>query len=133
MKPLHKKVINVHSNTLSRLVCQAKYRKYHLKFHNEGIIESSLLLKKTRIIGLIYAGHLGLTNCLHRAKQNLHWPGLYDQICELVTNCQMYFKLSKINNQKLPSKQLAHEVTLVIWNKIATDILHFENSSCYLW
>ena len=36
----------------------------------------------------IHAGHLGLSKCLHRAKQTTYWSRLCDQIYEFLSNCQ---------------------------------------------
>ena len=105
-------------------------------FH-EISTENSLLLKGTIIITptsqrqdllrQLYVGHFGLSKCLHRTKQTTYWPGLYDHIYELLTNCQTCLNFSNNNFKQPPSKQLGHEVPLVLWSKLATDIFHFEN------
>ena len=71
-------------------------------------IEDGLLLKGTRIIvptgqrqdpiKQFHAGHLGLLKCLQRDKQTVYWPGLHDEIHELVKNCQTWITFS--NNNK---------------------------------
>ena len=61
---------------------------------NEEItIEDGLLFKGTRIIVPTSQTqdlfkHIHLSKCLHQVKQTVHWPRLYDQIYELVTNCK---------------------------------------------
>ena len=65
-------------------------------FCEEMTIEDGLLLKGTQIIvpqtlhkdmiQLLHTGHLGLEKCLNRAKQLMYWPGLYDELKNLITN-----------------------------------------------
>ena len=73
-----------------------------------------------------------LSKCLHRAKQTIYWPGLNDQIHELVTNCQKHLKFSNINNKQPQSEQLGQDMPLVPWSKLVTDIFPFENCSCLI-
>ena len=72
---------------------------------------------------------LVLSICLHRTKQTTYWPGLYDQMHELFTNCQTCLKFSNNNHKQPPSQQQEQEVPLVPWSKLATYIFHFENCS----
>ena len=65
-------------------------------FREELTIEDGLILKGTRIVvpsmkqveilKLINEGHLGLTKCKLRVKETVYWPGLNDQLEELVLN-----------------------------------------------
>ena len=63
-------------------------------FREELTIEDGLILKGTRIIilnnhhkavsKLIHEGHLGLNKCKLRAKETVHWPGLNEQLEDLI-------------------------------------------------
>ena len=73
-------------------------------FQEELTIEDGMLLKGTHIIvphslcqqmiQLIHTEHHGLEKCLNRAKQSMYWPGLYEELKELVTNCTTFLTFS---------------------------------------
>ena len=60
-------------------------------------MEDGIVLKDTWIViphnkcqatlQFIHEGHLGLGKCKLRAKDTVHWPGLNDQLENLVLNC----------------------------------------------
>ena len=106
-------------------------------FREELTIEDGLLLKGMRIVipeGLregilkqIHEGHLGFNKCQMRAKETVYWPGLNDQLENLILNCQLCLKYSKSKNKSTPPTALGHEVPAVPWSKVATDIFHYES------
>ena len=66
---------------------------------------------------------------LKQNKQTIYWPGLYDQIHELVTDFQTCLKfVDKIYKQP-PSQQLGQEIPLVAWSKVTGDIYHCKGCS----
>ena len=106
-------------------------------FHEELTIEDGLILKGMRIVipekmreGIlkqIHEGHLGFNKCQMRAKETIYWPGLNDQLENLILNCQLCLKYSKSKNKSTPPTALGHEVPAVPWSKVATDIFHYES------
>ena len=66
-------------------------------FHEELAIEDGLVLKgmgivipsrkQDDILKQIHKGHLGLTKCKLQAKEAVHWPGLNEQLVQLILNC----------------------------------------------
>ena len=106
-------------------------------FHEELMIEDGLILKGTHIVipdmmkedilKQIHEGHLGLNKCQMRVKETIYWPGLNDQLENLILNCQLCLKYSKSNNKSTPHTALGHEVPAVPWSKVATDIFHYES------
>ena len=106
-------------------------------FHEELTIEDGILLKGTHIIvphslhqemiQLLHTGHLRLEKCLKRAKQAMCWPGLYEELNELVTNCTTCLKFSSQKLICLSNRQYAgHEIPIHPWSKMALDVFHFE-------
>ena len=101
------------------------------------MIEDGLILKGTRIVipevkreqilKQIHEGHLGLNKCQMHAKETVYWPGLNDQLEQLILNCQLCLKYSKSKNKSTPQTALGHEVPPVPWSKVATDIFHYES------
>ena len=94
-------------------------------------IEDGLLLKGTHIIvpqtlckemiQLLHTGHLGLEKCLNRAKQSMYWPGLYDELKDLITNCTTCLKFS--GQRPTSNKQHAgHEIPIHPWSELTSDI-----------
>ena len=73
-------------------------------FREELTIEDGLILKGTRIIvpnkqckailKLIHEGHIGLNKCKLRVKETVYWPGLNEQLEDLVLNCKLCLKYS---------------------------------------
>ena len=106
-------------------------------------IEDGPLLKGTHIIlpqtlhkemiQLLHTGHLGLEKCLNIAKQSMYWPGLYEELKDLVTNCTTCLKFSAQKPTCLSNRQYAgHEIPVHPWSKLASDIFYFEGDSYLL-
>ena len=105
--------------------------------HEELTKEDRLILKGTRIVipevkreqilKKIHKGHLGLNKCQMHAKETVYWPGLNDQLEQLILNCQLCLKYSKSKNKSTPQTALGHEVPPVPRSKVATDIFHYES------
>ena len=106
-------------------------------FREELTIEDVLILKgmqmvipekmREDILKQIHKGHLGFNKCQMRAKETIYWPGLNDQLENLILNCQLCLKYSKSKNKSTPPTALGHEVPAVPWSKVATDIFHYES------
>ena len=106
-------------------------------FREELTNEDGLILKGMHIViperlreGIlrqIHEGHLGFNKCQMRAKETVYWPGLNDQLENLILNCQLCLKYSKSKNKSTPPTALGHEVPAVPWSKVATDIFHYES------
>ena len=110
-------------------------------FHKEMTTENSLLLKGTCIIipqtlhkemiQLLHTGHLGLEKCLKRAKQSMYWPGLYEELKDLITNCMTCLKF--ITKKPTYNRQYAgHKIPVHPWSKLASDIFYFDGDSYLL-
>ena len=65
-------------------------------------------------------------------KETVYWPGLNDQLVNLVLNCELCLKYSISKCKQEPSLSLGQEVTLYPWTKLATDVFHFEGVSYLL-
>ena len=83
--------------------------------------------KREQILQQIHEGHLGLNKCPMDAKEIVYWPGLNNQLEQLILNCQLCLKYSKSKNKSTPQTALGHEVPPVPWSKVATDIFHYES------
>ena len=111
-------------------------------FREELTIEDGLILKGTRIVipnkqqqailKQLHKGHLGLNKCKLRAKETVYWPGLNNELENLVLNCALCLKYSTAKCKLEPSLALGQEIPLYPWTKLATDIFHFEGASYLL-
>ena len=111
--------------------------KKYWTFHEELMIEDARILKGMRIVipdekreeilKQIHEGHLGINKCQMRAKETVYWPGLNEQLEQLILNCQLCLKYSRSKDKGNPHTALGHEVPPVPWSKLATDIFHYES------
>ena len=73
--------------------------------------------------------HLGLQKCKLRAMQLVYWPGINDQLKQLVLNCQLCLKYSQSKKKSDTSSSLGQEIPLFPCTKLVTDIFHFKGDS----
>ena len=64
--------------------------------------------------------------------QSIYWPGINDQLKQLVLNCQLCLKYSRSKKKQDASLSLGQEISLFPWTKLATDLFHFEGNSYLL-
>ena len=88
------------------------------------VIPSALRLS---ILDQLHSGHQGVTKCRARAQQTVWWPGLGSQIQDLVRNCSK----CQQSRHRPPEPLITSEFPKLPWEKVATDLFHF-NSATYL-
>ena len=78
---------------------------------------SSLKTLCKETIQLLHTGHPRLEKYLNRAKQSMYWPGLYDELKDLINNCTTCMKFSA---QKPTSntQHAGHEIPVHPWSKL---------------
>ena len=76
----------------------------------------------------IHAGHMGITECTQRAKEVIFWPGMSQEIANIVQKCQTCREF-QASNAKEPMFQ--EQVPHGPWEMIASDLFHF-NGADYL-
>ena len=94
-------------------------------FREELTVEDGLILKGTRIVipnkqckvilNLLQEGHLGLNKWKLKTKESVYWPGLNDQLEDLVLNCELWLKYSTVKCKLEPSLSLDQEIPLYPW------------------
>lgn len=72
----------------------------------------------------IHASHLGIENCLRRARECVYWPGMHEQLKTYMGNCQVC-REKDTRQQKEPLQ--SHDFPLRPWAKVGTDIFTFNN------
>lgn len=81
------------------------------------------------MLNLIHEGHLGMVKCKTLARGSVYWPGLTNDIVQLVQKCDVCCKYSQ-NNKKQPL--MPHEVVEYPFEKVAVDMFMYK-SSIYLF
>ena len=74
------------------------------------------------ILEKIHTGHLGIEKCRRRARQSIYWPGINNQVDQMIKRCQTCLEL-------LPSKKKEplnpHEIPGKPWVKVGTDLFQY--------
>nr|XP_047131896.1 uncharacterized protein K02A2.6-like [Hydra vulgaris] len=81
---------------------------------------------RREILSKLHEGHLGMEKCKRRARQSVFWPGLNNQIEQLIRKCEACLKY-------LPSKpkelMLTPDVPTRPWQKLETDLFQWANKN----
>ena len=48
-----------------------------------------------------------------RAKETVYWPGMNEQLEQLIVNCQLWLKNSRSKDKNRPNTALGHEILSV--------------------
>ena len=75
------------------------------------------------ILERIHEGHLGIDKCRKRGREATYWPGINNDIAQLVKNCSSCIKYS---SKKCQEPLKPHEVPLRPWQKVASDLFHHQ-------
>lgn len=102
---------------------------------NDLIIDNEILYFGNRIIvphtlrkvmlNLLHESHQGITKTRLRAKLLFYWPGMMNEIEQLVGKCKVCEKFRPANKKE---PLLTHELPNLPYEKIAMDIMTFNNN-----
>ena len=81
---------------------------------------------------MIYEGCLGLEKCKLQVKDTVYWPGINEQLEQLVLNCELCLKYSKAKGKQPSNMSLGQEIPIHPWTKVTTDIFFFNGDSYLL-
>ena len=103
-------------------------------FRGYLVIENGLVLKGDRIVipqslkkevlEAINTGHQGKTKCLLLARESVFWPGITNDVPDMVQKCEVCSR-----HQPAPSKLpiMQPDMPTGPWEKIGTDIFEYDN------
>ena len=83
----------------------------------DRIIVSSSLREEMR--QKIHLGHLGIEKCKARARSTLYWPGMINEIVDVVSNCGACMET---RNYQAREKLIPHDVLSNPWEKVGTEL-----------
>ena len=102
-------------------------------FRCDLVIEDGLILKgggiiipeilRGQILDALHTGHQGETKCLLLARESVFWPGITNDIKQLVKDCDTCNKY-QAEQPKLPLMQ--PDLPTRPWEKLGTDIFEFK-------
>ena len=81
---------------------------------------------------MIHKGHLCLGKGKLQFKDTVDWPGINEQLEQLVLNCELCLKYSKAKGKQPSNMSLGQEIPIHPWTKVVTDILYFDGDSYLL-
>lgn len=67
----------------------------------------------------LHASHLGADSCLCQARETIFWPGMNDEVKELIASCETCGKY-ETSNQK--ESLMPHEVPSQPWEQIGAHL-----------
>lgn len=109
--------------------------KLYQTFVEELCVIDGLIFKGDRIVVLrklrkellkkIHYCHLGVEKCKNRAREIVYWPGMNQQIENVVNSCDscMRFKNANVKESLLPQ-----EVPIGPWEQLGMDLFEFDNA-----
>ena len=68
---------------------------------------------------VLHTGHLGIERIKSNARSMMYWPNIDKVIDEMISNCNTCQKYRNLNPRE---PLLSHEISKVLWNKVATDL-----------
>ncbi|XP_029182414.2 uncharacterized protein K02A2.6-like [Acropora millepora] len=71
----------------------------------------------------LHASHLGVESCLRRARETIFWPGMSNEIKEMVATCETCRKYER-SNQKEPL--MPHEIPSRPWEQVGVDLFELD-------
>ncbi|XP_064629350.1 uncharacterized protein K02A2.6-like [Lineus longissimus] len=115
--------------------CPAEAIDY-FNYREDVSVEDGLLFKCDRIIipnslrkdilKAVHQGHQGIEKCILRAKQSVFWPGLTNEIKQLVSQCSIC-QAHQNKQQREPLKP--HSIAQYPWQRLASDL--FEHNQVH--
>ena len=81
------------------------------------------LSMRENMLAKIHASHLGIDSCINKAKESVYWPGIYDNIKNHVSTCDICQEFAPVQ-QPLPMQ--TPEIPKRPWQKIAIDLFQHQ-------
>lgn len=121
--PLNKKSISenvrVYYNSRKEI-----YTENGLVFYKDRIIVPTSLREK--FLKLVHEGHQGVVKSKLRANSLIYWPGIGNEIENLVANCRTCEKFQRSNRKQ---NMICHEIPERPFQKIGVDICEYASKS----
>ena len=96
----------------------------------KGIIfknKSKLIIPKElrkEILNILHSSHMGRDKMKYRAREIMFWPGLNNDINNLIDNCSACLLY---NNKYQKEPLMCHEIPSKVWDKLGMDMFQIKN------
>ena len=95
----------------------------------DGIIYNGMRIvvppsMRSVMLAQIHESHLGVTKFKQRAREALYWPGINQQIENIVNDC---IKCNSFQNKQDPESLIPTPIPNFPWNAVASDIFELEH------
>jgi hypothetical protein len=81
---------------------------------------------RSDMLKLIHEGHMGIERCRNLIKDVLFWPGISNDIKNIIESCEVCLKYRN-NNTKEP--MISHAVPDLPWQKLGIDLFHYNDTT----
>ncbi|XP_052756041.1 uncharacterized protein K02A2.6-like [Galleria mellonella] len=98
-----------------------------LVFKNDRIVVPKEYRKE--ILNKIHIGHLGLEKCKLRAREIVFWPGMNNDLHNLITNCNTCLSHRKSNQKQ---ELIPHSIPDRAWEKVGVDLFQLKGEDYLL-
>lgn len=75
------------------------------------------------MLSRIHSSHLGIEKCKHRAQDILFWPGMNQQIADMISKCRT---CNTYRNAQTRESLKSHEIPERLWRKIAVNLFEHD-------
>ena len=79
--------------------------------------------KRSQMLSKIHSSHLGIGKCKRRARDVLFWPGMNQQITDMISKCNT---CNTYRNAQAREPLKSHELPGRPWQKIAVDLFELD-------
>ena len=121
--PMYVKDVSVDSRWYWKFQSEISYSD-NLIFMGEKLIVPSSMRRK--MLESIHEGHLGIVKCKNRARSLLYWPGMAQQIEDMVSRCEI---CEKFHNANVKEPMIQKQIPDMAFQIVATDYLEFHGAN----
>ena len=107
---------------------------FHVK--NELTVTNNVIMTGSRLVipsslrnemkKILHTGHLGIERTKLNARSALYWPGICNELTEMVSNCN---SCQTYRNKQQKESLIPHEIPSAVWQKVGTDLFNFCNKT----
>ena len=101
----------------------------YFQFRDELIVEDGLVLKSDRVVipaalrksvmETIHSTHIGIENCLRRAREYVYWPMMNSEMKSYMSKCDI---CNKFRAEQTKEPMLSHEIPNRPWEIVSSDL-----------
>jgi transposase InsO family protein len=113
--------------------CVSAGARRFYQFKEELVAQDDILLRGHRLVipeslqeemlARIHQGHQGIVKCSRRARETVWWPGINQDIQQLVENCRICLQEQRVKHQPLKTTPLPEGP----WREVGSDLLEFRD------